>query len=153
MKRYPCGNTEPVFCVRPPQHCAPVCPPPCPPQPWEPGPQSCSPVPFVQGETYCAGQVVSWQGILYRARVTRPVGTPGQSPDFIPAGDCCWGGPIAPVPPVGPPIPDGGLIGPTGPTGPAGMPGPQGPTGPAGPTGATEGKKDAQPWGKKGEKG
>lgn len=110
-------------------------------------------MPFVQGETYCAGQVVSWQGILYRARVTRPVGTPGQSPDFIPAGDCCWGGPIAPVPPVGPPIPDGGLIGPTGPTGPAGMPGPQGPTGPAGPTGATEGKKDAQPWGKIGEKG
>lgn len=124
MKRYQCGNTE--------GHCEPRQP-----HPWGPCQWGCSPVPFVCGETYCAGQVVSWQGCLYRVKVNRPEGTPGQSCDFTPAGDCCWECPA----------------GPTGPTGPAGRTGPTGPTGPAGATGATEGKKDAQPMGRKGEKG
>ena len=118
MKRYQCGDLG-GSTSRPcqPQHC-------CFSQHW-----GCSPVPCVEGEVYCAGQIVSFQGSLYQVRVNRPCGVPGCSDDFKPIDDCrCEP-----------------CCGPTGPTGPRGLTGPTGPTGPMGPTGSTERKKDAQP--------
>ncbi|GAF15389.1 flagellar hook-length control protein FliK [Bacillus sp. JCM 19045] len=63
-----------------------------------------------------AGQLVSFEGSIYRVLVDAPTGTPGASPDFelVAAG-----------------------IGITGPTGATGLPGETGPTGAIGPTGAT----------------
>ena len=97
------------------------------------GPRECPPtfpVPFVVGRSYCAGQLVVYQGSLYLVNVNCPQGLPGESGDFTP---------IATVGPTGPTGPTGatGEIGPTGPTGPTGATGEIGPTGPTGPIGAT----------------
>ena len=80
------------------------------------GPRECPPtfpVPFVAGRSYCAGQLVVYQGSLYLINVNCPQGLPGESDDFTPVA----------------------TVGPTGPTGPTGATGDIGPTGPTGPTG------------------
>lgn len=96
------------------------------------------PVPFVEGGSYCAGQLVTYQGQLYQVLVDNPRGIPGLSDEFLRVSD--WG----PVGPTGP-------TGPMGPMGPAGAPGPMGPTGPMGPAGATAAGKPAPPGGVQGK--
>ena len=136
MKRYQCGDFGSQRpCCHPCQPtCTPVCPPPCrpvcPPSPCPP-PRPV-PVPFVEGGTYYAGQLVTYQGQLYQVLVDNPRGIPGMSDEFLRVSD--WG----PVGPTGP-------MGPQGPQGPAGAPGPAGPTGPMGPTGATAAGNSAPP--------
>lgn len=130
MKRYQCGDfgSQRPCCNPCPPPCPPLCRPVCPPPYPPPRPV---PVPFVEGGTYYAGQLVTYQGQLYQVLVDGPRGIPGMSDDFLRVSD--WG-------PAGP-------TGPTGPQGPAGAPGPMGPTGPMGPAGATAAGKAAPPGG------
>ena len=96
---------------------------------------------FDSNRQYLLGDLVYWNGSLYRANVNFPMGIPGVSPDFdlITAA-----GPTGPTGPTGAQGARGpmGLQGPVGPQGPQGVAGPtgaagpQGPQGVAGPTGA-----------------
>ncbi|MDY3014983.1 MAG: hypothetical protein SOR61_07365 [Evtepia sp.] len=147
MKRYKCSDfglperwpCKP--CWHPPQ-CPPPCPPVCPP-PFPPG--GTTPVPFVPGESYSAGQVVTYEGYFYRVNTNDPRGIPGQSPDFTLLFAVGPSGPTGPTGPAGP-------TGPTGPAGTDGIPGATGPSGAMGPTGPTEARKDAQQGAEKREK-
>lgn len=110
MKRYP----SPDACrPGPPMGC---CPPRC------CGGQGSWPTPvaYVPGAVYYAGQVVYYDSAFYLVDRNDPQGTPGSSVDYTRI-------------PMDAPYDTGGRSGPTGPTGPAGPAG-----GPAGPTGPTE---------------
>ena len=96
---------------------------------------------------YSAGDLVYYNGSLYRVAVNNPSGTPGTSPDFTlltAAGPTGATGATGPIGPTGPQGVQGlqGVPGATGATGPAGSTGATGPTGASvtgetGPTGAT----------------
>ena len=111
--------------------------------------------PYIPGMVYNLGDMVYYNGSLFRANRNGAVGIPGTSPDFDlvtvtgPTSATGATGPTGPTGPtgatgaagatgatgdIGPTGPTGatGDIGPTGPTGPTGDIGPTGPTGPAG---------------------
>ncbi len=100
---------------------------------------------FEPGRQYLLGDLVYWNGALYRANTNFPAGVPGISPDFSlitaagptgatgPAGAPGAQGPVGPQGPQGPQ----GIQGPAGPQGAPGATGPQGPQGLQGLAGAT----------------
>lgn len=119
MKRYPSADP-----------CRPG-PPPCPPPGCFPPPGCCpprcrgqgsypTPVIFVPGEVYYAGQVVIYGDDFYVVNENDPQGLPGSSDGYTRIA-------------MGPDTSGEGRQGPTGPTGPAGPAG-----GPPGATGPTE---------------